>query len=148
MFDKAQQPKLDQLPIIYIEHDSDDQHLVQRALTDLAIPNPILFFQTGQQVLDYLRTTKKQTLVILCDVIMPGMDGFELRDQISADEQLRIKAVPFVFFSTWANQELVNKAYEGSVQGYHLKGRSFNDLKHELKLIVTYWKNCLHPNCF
>jgi CheY-like chemotaxis protein len=136
------------LPIIYVEHDVDDQILFKQALTSLSINNPTRFFSTGQEVLNYLRTTQEQPLVILCDVKMPNMNGFELRDQIEADEYLKLKAVPFVFFSTWANRDLVNKAYKSSVQGYHRKGTNFDSLKQELSLIITYWTNCLHPNSF
>jgi CheY-like chemotaxis protein len=52
-------------------------------------------------------------LVVLCDVLMPGMDGFELRDRIAADPALKLKAIPFIYFSTWGNKELVDKAYLG-----------------------------------
>lgn len=71
---------------------------------------------------------------------MPGMDGFDLRDRIDADPVLRLKAIPFVYFSTWANNELVNKAYQGTIQGYHLKGSNFTDLQAELSLIIAHWK--------
>ncbi|RZM20930.1 MAG: response regulator, partial [Pedobacter sp.] len=109
------------MPIIQIENDPDDQFLVQRALEASSITNPVRFFGSGQQALDYLRTTSEQPLVILCDVQMPVMDGFELRDQIDADEELKTKSIPFVFFSTWATKELVDRAYQGTIQGYHRK---------------------------
>lgn len=139
---------LDQAPIVHIEDDIDDHQLIQEAIKATSIPNPILFFRDGQQALNYLRTTTEQPLIILCDVRMPGMDGFELRDRIDADPHVREKAIPFVFFSTWASRELVERAYKGTIQGYHLKGKSFDDLKSELDMIVTYWKNCLHPKSF
>jgi CheY-like chemotaxis protein len=140
--------QLDRMPIIQIENDIDDQHLVQQALTAMGINNPVIFFQNGRQALDYLQTTTDHPLVILCDVKMPVMNGLELRRHIDADERLRTKAIPFVFFSTWGTQELVNEAYEGTIQGYHLKGDSFEELKSELALIVAYWKRCLHPRSF
>jgi CheY-like chemotaxis protein len=145
---KHSSDQLDNMPIIQIENDTDDQHIVQQALNAMSIKNPVIFFQNGQQALDYLRTMDEQPLVILCDVQMPVMDGFELRDHIEADELLRTKAIPFVFFSTWGGQELVDRAYKGTIQGYHLKGNTFEDLKSELALIVAYWKRCLHPKMF
>ena len=136
------------MPIVQIEDDPDDQLLTQRALDASSITNPVRFFSNGQEALEYLRTTSEQPLVILCDVHMPVMDGFELRSQIDDDAHLKEKAIPFVFFSTWATEELVNRAYQGRIQGYHRKQTNFNDLKEELALIVAYWKNCLHPNQF
>ncbi|RZK33686.1 MAG: response regulator [Hymenobacter sp.] len=148
MVDLTNPDFLNQMPIIHVENDVDDHYLVVKALKAASIDNPVRFFQTGQQAFDYLQTTDEVPLVILCDVIMPGMDGFELRDQIDADPILRMKAVPFVYFSTWANKELVEKAYQGTIQGYHMKGQRFADIQSELSLIVAYWKRCLHPRSF
>ncbi len=139
---------LDAMPIVQIEDDADDQLLIGQALEADSIPNPIRFFSNGQQVLTYLRTTTQQPLVILCDVKMPLMDGFELRDQIDANAYLKEKAIPFIFFSTWVDKELIDRAYQGTIQGYHRKRGDFDELKEELALIITYWKRCLHPNQF
>ncbi len=148
MIDLNQVDPFDQMPIIHIENDIDDHYLIERALKAASVRNPVRFFKDGQQALQYLQTTEEVPLVILCDVIMPGMDGFELRDRIDADPILRLRAIPFVYFSTWGSKKLVEKAYQGTIQGYHLKGRSFADLQSELSLIVAYWKRCLHPRSF
>ncbi|QJD79416.1 response regulator [Spirosoma rhododendri] len=148
MVDSDKVDPLDQMPIIHIENDADDHILLKKALGAASIANPVRFFQDGQQALQYLQATDEVPLVILCDVLMPGMDGFELRDRIDADPVLRMKAIPFVYFSTWGSNALVNKAYQGTIQGYHLKGRSFAELQAELSLIVAYWKRCLHPRSF
>jgi CheY-like chemotaxis protein len=148
MVDSPKRISFDHMPIIHVDNDVDDHRLIEEALKNSSIHNPIRSFTDGQQALLYLQTTEEVPLVILCDVIMPGMDGFELRDRIDADPVLRMKSIPFVYFSTWASKELVERAYEGSIQGYHIKGRSFADLQSELVLIVTYWKRCLHPRSF
>lgn len=148
MVDSVKPIFVDQMPIIHIEDDVDDHYLVDKALKAALIPNPVRFFRDGQQALLYLQTTDEIPLVILCDVIMPGMGGLELRDRIDADPVLRLKAVPFVYFSTWADKALVEQAYQGTIQGYHLKSGSFADLQAELSLIVAYWKRCLHPRSF
>lgn len=135
-------------PIIQIEDDEDDQFLVSKALTELSVPNPVHFFPNGQAALDYLLTASEQPLVILCDINMPLMNGLELRDQIDANPYLREKAIPFIFFTTSASADLVRAAYRGSIQGFHQKEQTFERLKEQLNLIISYWKNCLHPNSF
>ena len=148
MVDPTNLAPIDQMPIIHIENDIDDHYLFEKAIKAASIRNPVRFFKDSQQALLYLQTTEEIPLVILCDVIMPGMDGLELRDRIDADPVLRMKAIPFVYFSTWGSRELVEKAYQRPIQGYHLKGSSFPDLVSELSLIVAYWKRCLHPRGF
>ena len=143
-----QSDPLDKMPIVHIENDVDDHYLVEKALREASIRNPVRFFENGQQALSYLQKTDEVPLVILCDVLMPGMSGFELRDIIASDPVLRLKAIPFVYFSTWGTKELVEEAYQGPIQGYHLKGRNFTELQAELSLIVAYWKRCLHPRSY
>jgi hypothetical protein len=60
----------------------------------------------------------------------------------------KLKATPFVYFSTWPNKTLISKAYKDTIQEYHRKGTNFDSLKEKLALIVAYWTSYLHPNSF
>ncbi len=133
-------------PIISIEDDEDDQYLIERILTDLAIPNEIRFFQNGQAALQYLEATPEQPFLILCDINMPVMNGIELRRRITGSEYLKKKAIPFIFLTTASNQELVQIAYDETVQGFYKKSTDFVDFREQIRLIVEYWQSCLHPN--
>ncbi len=133
-------------PIIIIEDDKDDQDLIGEAFQELEIPNRIDFYSNCQKALDYLLTTKEQPFLILSDVNLPGMNGTELRRIINQTEYLRIKSIPFVFFTTTATRGAVMEAYQLMVQGYFQKPMSTGEIKRNLKLIIDYWQNCLHPN--
>lgn len=133
-------------PIISIEDDEDDQYLIERILTDLAIPNEIRFFQNGQAALQYLEATPEQPFLILCDINMPVMNGIELRRRITGSEYLKKKAIPFIFLTTASNQELVQIAYDETVQGFYKKSTDFVDFREQIRLIIKYWQSCLHPN--
>lgn len=133
-------------PIIVIEDDEDDQFLIQQVLSELLIENTVILFDNGLQAYEYLLRTSDQPLVILCDINMPVMNGIELRDHIENDPYLKQKAIPFIFLSTSNNAELVERAYAGPIQGYFKKSSSFLEFKTNLKLIINYWKHCLHPN--
>lgn len=54
------------------------------------------------QAADMARTMNPA--LILCDIHMPGFDGFEVFEQISADPQLA--AIPFIFLSSTSKSEL------------------------------------------
>lgn len=133
-------------PIICIEDDEDDQHLIGRALMELEIPNKLFFFTNGETALAYLQKTEERPFLILCDINMPIMNGLELRHQLNESEYLRKKSVPFVFLTTGATPETVQLAYDETVQGFCLKPNSYSDLREQIRLIVAYWKSCLHPN--
>ena len=133
-------------PIISIEDDEDDQFLLERIVKQLNIPNEIRFFSNGQLALQYLIATDEQPFLILCDINMPIMNGLELRRRINQSEYLRQKAIPFVYLTTAANTEIIREAYEAEVQGFFQKATDYAGFQNQMKLLVEYWQNCLHPN--
>ena len=133
-------------PIVYIDDDQDDQALFQMAVESLQIPNALRLFSNGLEALHYLETTEEKPLLILCDINMPLMSGIELRKHINQTEYLRRKAIPFVFYTTGVNSKLVEIAYDHTVQGFYEKARSYANLQQQIRLLVEYWENCLHPN--
>jgi CheY-like chemotaxis protein len=131
-------------PIICI--DDDDQYLIRQALEQLALPNQIITLADGQQALDFLLDTHERPFLILCDINMPLMNGLELRRKVNASDYLRKKSIPFVFLTTTASEYSVEEAYKESVQGFYQKATTYEALCQQLKLIISYWQNCLHPN--
>jgi len=135
-------------PIIAIEDDADDQFLLKSVIEELAIPNKLLFFGNGLEALLYLETTLEQPFVIICDINMPVMNGLELRSRIEQNDFLRKKSIPFVFFSTADNPQIIDKAYASTIQGFFKKESNFEELKRRFRIIYDYWSCCLHPNNF
>jgi len=70
----------------------------------------------------------------------------ELRAKAHENEDLRLKSIPYLFFSTVAEQESVVDAYSKSVQGFFIKPSNFNELKDLIKSMVEYWQKCVSPN--
>ena len=135
-----------QQPIIIIEDDQDDCDLISNAFHDIGVSNEIKFFPNGLEALHYLQVTSERPYLILSDVNMPLMNGFDLKQQIVNNPELKKKAIPFVFFSTSARQSEVGKAYDMMAQGYFLKSHNYNALKMQIKTIIDYWSLCKHPN--
>lgn len=77
---------------------------------------------------------------------MPHMDGMEVRRLINEDLLLKSKAIPFIFFSTSASAAQVRKAYDLTVQGFFIKGNSFEETERKFRRILEYWSDCQHPN--
>ena len=73
-------------PVIIVEDDVDDYELIELAFKSLGVTNEIVFFRNGEKALDYLLNTPRNPFIILCDVNMPGMDGFELREAIKTNK--------------------------------------------------------------
>jgi CheY-like chemotaxis protein len=133
-------------PILIAEDDIDDRDVLRDVLASLEIRNEIRFFDNGQQVLDYLRTTSEQPFLILSDVNLPLMSGTRLREEINKDEKLRRKSIPFIFLTTNVESDAVTKAYHLMVQGYFQKEDNIQQIRETLKMVIEYWRVCRHPN--
>jgi len=132
-------------PVIIVEDDDEDHELIVLALRSIGVTNEIVFFQSGEKVIDYLLKESRNPFIILCDVNMPGMDGFELREAINESDYLKKKTIPFIFLSTSNRESDINKAYRLTVQGYFTKPDNLSELTSDLKAIIEYWRRCRHP---
>lgn len=132
-------------PIIIVDDDLDDHYIFGEVITKMQLRNQIKAFTASTDALSYLRTTTDSPVIILCDINMPEMDGFELRRKINEDDYLRQKSIPFVFLTTGVSRAQVLEAYNLTVQGLFLKESSFGAMEHTLRLILDYWDLCKHP---
>jgi CheY-like chemotaxis protein len=133
-------------PIIIVEDDFDDQEMFSEVFKELDYKNEIIFFNDGQEALTYLTAKTTEPFIVFSDINMPKLNGIELRKQIHENEDIRLKTIPYLFFTTSAEQEAVVDAYSKSIQGFFIKPSSFQGLKSVLMVIVEYWQKCESPN--
>lgn len=131
--------------ILYIDEDIDDYEIIKQVIDELQIPNKMEWVRTGEEAFQYLEK-HEAPFIIFCDYKLPRMDGIELRKRIEADEQMRTKAIPFIFFSTVVSRKMVEEVYKMNVQGLFEKGTKYEEIKELLKHIFEYWQRCKHPN--
>ncbi len=135
-------------PIIVIEDDLDDQDILTEIFNKLNYKNEIIFFTDGNAALEYLDREETSPFLILSDINMPKINGFELRNKIHVNEKLQLKCIPYLFFTTGANKKTVIDAYALSVQGFFKKPHSIAALKETIRKIVEYWQECIAPSEF
>jgi len=133
-------------PIIVIEDDIEDQEILAEIFEVLAYPNEIVFFSDGNIALDYLNQTDVQPFLILSDINMPKIGGFELRNKVFTNQQLQHKCIPYLFFTTGANKKSVIDAYAMSVQGFFIKPATIPVFQETIRIIVEYWQKCIAPS--
>ena len=108
-------------PILIVDDDTDDQDLLQAAWKELEYENELLFFSTGEEVLTYLQEEKRTPFLILCDVNIPKMDGFQLKAKLLQDTQMNYKSIPFVFWSSLASTAQIQRSYDLGGNGFFVK---------------------------
>lgn len=135
-------------PIIVIDDDLEDQQILDEIFKNLNVPNQIIFFADGNEALDYLSSTNDQPFLILSDINMPRIDGFEVRSRICKNDNLKSRFIPYLFFTTSVDKKAVQDAYNMSVQGFFVKPTTMLDMQNSLKKIIDYWQECYAPGCF
>jgi CheY-like chemotaxis protein len=132
--------------IIVIEDDKEDQELFDEIFRSLKIGNKVIFFNNGEDALKYLQEPNIEPFLILSDINLPKLNGFELRERVFTNEELSKKCIPYIFFTTSASRESVINAYAFSAQGFFIKPTKFSELEEVIISIISYWKKCYSPS--
>ena len=93
--------------ILIVDDDELNLHAIKTVLEDIA---DVVLASSGEEALRHL--LKGEFAVILLDVYMPGMDGYETAQLIRAREQT--KRIPIIFLSA------INKEVEHLIRGYSM----------------------------
>jgi CheY-like chemotaxis protein len=136
---------MDDRPVFIIDDDVDERDIIQDIFQELNVHNPLLFFDSGHAVLDYLQKDPTNPFLIICDVNLPQMDGFALRQRFADENSLHYKSIPFIFWSTTASNEQIKRAYDYGAHGFFFKGHNYAEIKQSLNVIIAYWTSSKAP---
>lgn len=74
------------------------------------------------------------------------MNGFELREIVFKDPNLKDLCTPYVFLTTSGeNEDHIKQAYSLSVQGYFKKHADLVEYEVMLNDLLRYWKQSIKP---
>jgi CheY-like chemotaxis protein len=133
-------------PAIIIEDDEDDRLILEDIFKELALYNQVFFFIDDDQALTFLTLTETKPFLILSDINLPKLNGFELRAKIQNNEALRLRCIPYLFFTTAASHQAVTNAYSKSIHRFFVKPAKYADIERTLPRIVEYWQECKAAN--
>ncbi len=133
-------------PLIILEDDEDDRHIYENILREIAPYLQLRFFSRGEDLLSALESRSLQPFLIISEVHLGGMTGMELRRKLDEDEEIRTKAIPFVFFSHPIFKRELEEAYHLTIQGFFEKSPDLTAFQKQLDSVIRYWTDCLHPN--
>lgn len=105
-------------PLIYIV---DDEPAIVRIINiNLQIKGyEVKSASDGREALAALQAETEQIALILCDVMMPYMDGFELLARLKADENL--KQIPVVMLTARSTDSDENEGFARGADAYLVK---------------------------
>ncbi len=136
--------------ILLVEDDEKDIELVLNTLEDYNLANETVVVRDGIEALDYLYSRAAfagrpagNPVVILLDLKMPRMDGFQVVRQLKADEKM--KQIPIVILSSSAEDRDLKNCYTLGVNGYVVKPVRFEEFVNAIREIGVFWAMINEP---
>lgn len=131
--------------ILLVEDNADDEALTMRALQKNNITNKIVVARDGVEALDFLfarrnyvgRDTGLQPAVILLDLKLPKLDGFEVLRELRADT--RTKLLPVVILTSSKEQQDIANGYGLGANSYVRKPVDFQQFVEAVRQLGLYW---------
>lgn len=124
------------LVVYMIEDDPDHTLIIGHALRQTEQGVQIRHFEDGELALEALEDQPKPDLILL-DINMGGLSGFDVLERVKADE--RLKHIPVVMLTSSDLPTDVARAYELGAAGYISKTSYLHDLKAVLGNTLLYW---------
>jgi len=133
------------MTILLAEDSPADQKLTVRALRAHDQILDIVVVSNGVEVLDFLfgtgryagRDTNEQPALILMDLKMPKMDGFEALQRLRADQRTRLLPV-VILTSSKEEQDLID-CYRSGCNSYIRKPVDFTRFADAIGQLKSYW---------
>ena len=123
--------EVDRQPLVMVVDDS----ITMRKVTSRVLNNHAIEVMTAQDGLDAIEQLRDRVPdLMLLDIEMPRMDGYELLEHVRADARLR--HVPVVMITSRAGQKHRRKAREAGANGYLTKPYQEAELVEEVSEVL------------
>ncbi len=121
--------------LLLADDDPDDQELLAEAISDVLPGIDINFVQDGKSLFEQLNGETELPDLIIIDLNMPGLNGFECLNGIKENDDW--KKIPILIYSTSANPEQIDQTYKSGAAFYIQKPSSYPGIKKVADLIIN-----------
>ncbi len=131
--------------ILLVEDNEDHIEHTMDALHEGGLVNNIRVVKDGKSAIDYVfrkgeysdPNTSPRPGIILLDVKLPKMGGFEVLEIIKKDPELKI--IPIILLTTTGNREDIEQGAKLGANDYIVKPVEFDTFMHKVKGLGKYW---------
>ena len=125
------------LSVYLIDDDPDHTLIIRRALKQVSPEVRVETVSDGEAALAFLRQTEERPDLILLDINMAGLSGFDVLTQLKRDDRLRL--IPVIMLTSSELATDVARAYELGASGYISKPSYLHDVRAVLGNTLLYW---------
>ncbi len=134
---------LHQVAILLVEDDPGHARLIVKNLRRANITNDIVTVGDGQQALDYLFSEgeyagrpRPSPMLVLLDLNLPVLDGYQVLKQMKADEQT--KRIPVIILTTTDDTREVTRCYDLGCNVYITKPVDYQQFSEAIRKIGLF----------
>jgi two-component system, chemotaxis family, response regulator Rcp1 len=133
---------LDEFEVLLIDDHASDAKLFEHALHQTETRARLYWVASAQEGLDYLKregrfTGMGRVKLVISDLSMPGMDGFEFLTE--ARKNPGLATVPIVIFSSSRAPQDVFRCYRLGANSYITKPMALETFVDTIRTLVRYW---------
>ncbi|HKX83291.1 MAG TPA: response regulator [Pyrinomonadaceae bacterium] len=129
--------------ILLVEDNPRDEALTLRALKKSNIVNDVVVVRDGAEAIEYLFGDSQDgelrplPQLILLDLKLPKVDGFEVLKSVRSNERTRL--LPVVVFTSSSEQEDIVRSYGSGANSYVRKPVDFDQFLEATRNLGLYW---------
>ena len=136
--------KENDIQFVFIDDDIDEHYLLRKDFTRYAPTIDLLCFESWdafQQFMHENNDILKKRTVMLLDLNMPGVSGYDVIERVRQDE--RYKMLPIVVYSTSKSEQDVKRGYELGANSFITKPTDREEAAQLTKSLAQYWTRCV-----
>jgi CheY-like chemotaxis protein len=131
-----------QLEILLAEDNEFDVHLTEAALRDATVPNRVNCVSDGEAAIAFLKRLGEHSQaprpdLILLDLNLPKMDGFQVLEAIKGDPELR--NIPVVVVSGSDREADISRAYGLQASAFVVKPLEVDEYFAAIRSLKQLW---------
>ncbi|MXV63898.1 response regulator [Natronorubrum sp. JWXQ-INN-674] len=120
-----------------IEDNPGDVRLTRAAFDDASVSHTFHVSTDGDDALEYLLEDDGYPDLVLLDLDLPGSDGHEILERISADPQLR--RLPVIVLTSSDASDDVSKCYDANANAYLTKPTDPDEFATLVEIVERFW---------
>ena len=144
-------PNVNEVSILIVEDDAGHARLIEKNLKRAKISNLITRVENGQEALDFLLSEgafegqeRPSPLLVLLDLNMPVLDGYQVLERMKADSVL--KKIPVVVLTTTDDAREVSRCYQLGCSVYITKPVDYKSFSEAIQQLGFFMSIVTVPN--
>lgn len=137
--------------VLLVEDDPGHARLIKKNLQKAGIRNPFIHLEDGRKAVDFLfgkgeyeGKGKQSKLLVLLDLNMPLLDGYEVLKRMKEDEATR--TIPVIVLTTTSSPDEVQRCYELGCNVFVTKPVEYKEFSEAIRKLGMFIEIMMIPD--